>query len=160
MKSRLVLPAFLVVASIFAVVAANAEAGLFGHHGCGCEPTCCAPEPTCCAPEPSCCDPCDPCSCRMGLFGKLRAKLASCCKPKCCESSCCGAEPTCCAPEPTCCAPEPTCCAPEPTCCAPEPSCCEPCCKKPCFLKRLFNHCKRSSCCEPTCCAPEPTCCG
>jgi len=156
MKSRIFLPALLVVGLFIAATAANAEAGLFGFHSGGCG---CAPEPTCCMPEPSCCAPEPCCKHRHGLFTHLKAKFKSCCKPSCCE-------PTCCAPEPTCCAPEPTCCAPEPACCAPEPSCCAPapCCK---HRHGLFHHlkaklrsCCKPSCCEPTCCAPEPTCCA
>lgn len=48
-----------------------------------------------------------------------------------------------------------SCCEEAAPCCEAPAPCCEadPCCKKGCFLGRLFN---RNKCCEPTC---EPTCC-
>lgn len=48
-----------------------------------------------------------------------------------------------------------SCCEEAAPCCEAPAPCCEadPCCKKGCFLGRLFN---RNKCCEPAC---EPTCC-
>ena len=141
----------------------SAEAGLFGHRGCG---DCCGPSVVWggCAPTN-----CDWCGCESsccskrhrGLFKRLfgGCKKRSCCapEPSCgCESS---SNSGCCeVVEPSCgCADAGGGCEPS---CGCESSCCDP---APCgkkrhggLLKRLFR-CKKS-CGAPSCCAPEPTC--
>ncbi len=142
MKSRMILPALLAVGLFCLASASSAQAGLFGHAGCGCEPAC-GCETTC----EVACDPC--CAPRMGLLARLRAKCAAkrCCEPVCgCEAPC---EPTC------------GCEAPCEPACGCEPAC-DPCCApRMGLLARLRAKCAAKRCCEPVCgCeAPcEPAC--
>lgn len=177
-----ILKSMLTMAAVLAM-SIQAQAGLFGSHGCGAEKSCGCTEdcaPACCKPvivrpcgpniytyqracsniKPPCCDNGCPATCcspkgKSCLFGGLG-------KHKGCADSCCE-DPGCAAPcDPACAAPcDPACAAPCANSCAPAcsaPVCAPSCHKGLCGGGKLFKGLfKKHHGCGDSCCE-EPGC--
>jgi hypothetical protein len=125
----------LTMAAVLAM-SIQAQAGLFGNHGCGAEKSCgCSDD---CAP--ACCKPVIVRPCGPNIYTYQRA--CSNIKPPCCDNGC---PATCCTPANKCCT-DPGCAAPADPCCE-DPGCAAPCdpgCQAPC---------------DPACAAPCESAC-